>query len=103
MWTRRAVGDDVEVIVARRWEAGGHNYRGLPTMVLVPEILDAVSPALVLAAGGITDGALRPWAFIQPTDLIRGPGGPSRGSVEAVETHRTAGENAALGLGRGAL
>jgi NAD(P)H-dependent flavin oxidoreductase YrpB (nitropropane dioxygenase family) len=74
MWTRRAVGDDVEVIVARRWEAGGHNYRGLPTMVLVPEILDAVSPALVLAAGGITDGrgvaavglsahGLNPWAW----------------------------------------
>jgi NAD(P)H-dependent flavin oxidoreductase YrpB (nitropropane dioxygenase family) len=38
------------------WEAGGHNYGGLPIMVLVPEILDAVSPALVLASGGIVDG-----------------------------------------------
>src|SRR5271169_6416736 len=56
---RRAVGDGVEVIVAQGWEAGGHNYGGLPTMVLVPEILDAVSPAFVLASGGIwTDGAL---------------------------------------------
>jgi len=53
---RRAVGDGVEVIVAQGWEAGGHNYGGLPTMVLVPEILDAVSPALVLASGGIVDG-----------------------------------------------
>jgi NAD(P)H-dependent flavin oxidoreductase YrpB (nitropropane dioxygenase family) len=51
-----AVGDGIEVIVAQGWEAGGHNYGGLPTMVLVPEILDAVSPALVLAAGGIVDG-----------------------------------------------
>jgi nitronate monooxygenase len=44
------------VIVAQGWEAGGHNYGGVPTMVLVPEILDAVSPALVLASGGIVDG-----------------------------------------------
>jgi NAD(P)H-dependent flavin oxidoreductase YrpB (nitropropane dioxygenase family) len=53
---RRAVGDGVEVIVAQGWEAGGHNYGGLPTIVLVPEILDGVSPALVLASGGIVDG-----------------------------------------------
>jgi NAD(P)H-dependent flavin oxidoreductase YrpB (nitropropane dioxygenase family) len=53
---KKAVGDGVEVIVARGWEAGGHNYGGLPTMVLVPEILDAVAPALVLASGGIVDG-----------------------------------------------
>jgi hypothetical protein len=42
--------------VAQGWEAGGHNYGGLPIMVLVPEILDTVSPALVLASGGIVDG-----------------------------------------------
>ena len=53
---KKAVGDGVEVIVAQGWEAGGHNYGGLPTMVLVPEIIDAVSPALVLASGGIVDG-----------------------------------------------
>jgi NAD(P)H-dependent flavin oxidoreductase YrpB (nitropropane dioxygenase family) len=53
---KKAVGDGVEVIVAQGWEAGGHNYGGLPSMVLVPEILDAVSPALVLASGGIVDG-----------------------------------------------
>src|SRR6516162_8111713 len=33
----------------------------------------------------------------------RGPGRPSRRSVEAVETHGTAGENAALGRWRGVL
>jgi len=53
---KKAVGDGVEVIVAQGWEAGGHNYGGLPSMVLVPEILDAVSPALALASGGIVDG-----------------------------------------------
>jgi NAD(P)H-dependent flavin oxidoreductase YrpB (nitropropane dioxygenase family) len=53
---KKAVGDGIEVVVAQGWEAGGHNYGGLPAMVLVPEILDAVLPALVLASGGIVDG-----------------------------------------------
>jgi NAD(P)H-dependent flavin oxidoreductase YrpB (nitropropane dioxygenase family) len=54
---RLAVDDGVEIIVAQGWEAGGHNYGGLPTMVNVPAIVDAVGDAaLVLAAGGITDG-----------------------------------------------
>jgi len=44
------------VVVAQGWEAGGHNYGGLPTLALVPTIVDAVAPALVLAAGGIADG-----------------------------------------------
>ena len=53
----RAVDDGVEVVVAQGWEAGGHNYGGLPTMVGVPAVVDAVGDrALVLAAGGITDG-----------------------------------------------
>ncbi|MFJ2770507.1 NAD(P)H-dependent flavin oxidoreductase [Streptomyces sp. NPDC087300] len=54
---RHAVEDGVEVVVAQGWEAGGHNYGGLPTMVGVPAVVDAVGDrALVLAAGGITDG-----------------------------------------------
>ncbi|MEU7019964.1 nitronate monooxygenase [Streptomyces sp. NPDC046203] len=54
---RRAVDDGVEVVVAQGWEAGGHNYGGLPTMVGVPAVVDAVGDrALVLAAGGIADG-----------------------------------------------
>lgn len=54
---RRAVDDGVQVVVAQGWEAGGHNYGGLPTMVGVPTIVDAVGQdAMVLAAGGITDG-----------------------------------------------
>ncbi|MFC4913909.1 NAD(P)H-dependent flavin oxidoreductase [Actinomadura gamaensis] len=54
---RTAVEDGVDVVVAQGWEAGGHNYGGLPTMVCVPAVVDAVGDrALVLAAGGITDG-----------------------------------------------
>jgi NAD(P)H-dependent flavin oxidoreductase YrpB (nitropropane dioxygenase family) len=54
---RVAADDGIEVVIAQGWEAGGHNYGGLPTMVGVPEIVDAVGDsALVLAAGGITDG-----------------------------------------------
>src|SRR6185437_12424345 len=43
-------------IVAQGVEAGGHNYATLPTFALVPLVVDAVAPALVLAAGGIADG-----------------------------------------------
>lgn len=53
---RRAVDDGVDVVVAQGEEAGGHNYGTLPTFVLVPLVVDAVAPALVLAAGGIADG-----------------------------------------------
>lgn len=53
---RAAVDDGVEVIIAQGHEAGGHNYQSLPTFVLVPEIVDAVGPAMVLASGGISDG-----------------------------------------------
>jgi len=53
---KTALGDGIGVVVAQGWEAGGHNYGGLPTLALVPTIVDAVAPALVLAAGGIADG-----------------------------------------------
>jgi NAD(P)H-dependent flavin oxidoreductase YrpB (nitropropane dioxygenase family) len=53
---RTALGDGIEVVVAQGWEAGGHNYGGLPTLALVPAVVDAVAPSLVLAAGGIADG-----------------------------------------------
>jgi NAD(P)H-dependent flavin oxidoreductase YrpB (nitropropane dioxygenase family) len=53
---KRATADGVEVIVAQGSEAGGHNYGSLPAMVLVPMVVDAVAPSLVLAAGGIADG-----------------------------------------------
>ncbi len=45
----------VDIIVAQGYEAGGHTGR-IGTMALVPQIVDAVSPTPVLAAGGIGDG-----------------------------------------------
>ncbi len=48
-----AVGADL--IVAQGTEAGGHTG-DIATMVLVPQVVDAVAPVPVLAAGGIADG-----------------------------------------------
>ena len=45
----------VDVIVAQGTEAGGHTGR-VGTVVLVPEVVDAVGPVPVLGAGGIVDG-----------------------------------------------
>jgi len=45
----------VDVIVAQGTEAGGHTGE-ISTMVLVPEVVDAVAPTPVLAAGGIANG-----------------------------------------------
>ncbi len=46
----------VDVIVAQGTEAGGHTGE-VATMVLVPEVVEAVSPTPVLAAGGIGRGS----------------------------------------------
>ncbi len=45
----------VDLIVAQGTEAGGHTGE-VSTMVLVPEVVDAVAPTPVLAAGGIARG-----------------------------------------------
>jgi len=52
----RATDDGVEVIIAQGWEAGGHNYGGLPTFVQVPQLRDALADTLLLASGGVVDG-----------------------------------------------
>jgi NAD(P)H-dependent flavin oxidoreductase YrpB (nitropropane dioxygenase family) len=52
---QRHVNNGVDVIVAQGYEAGGHTG-DISTMVLVPEVVDAVSPVPVLAAGGIGSG-----------------------------------------------
>jgi NAD(P)H-dependent flavin oxidoreductase YrpB (nitropropane dioxygenase family) len=44
-----------DIIVAQGAEAGGHTGE-VGTMVLVPEVVDAVAPVPVLAAGGIASG-----------------------------------------------
>ncbi len=45
----------VDLVVAQGTEAGGHTGE-ISTMVLVPEVVDAVAPVPVLAAGGIGNG-----------------------------------------------
>jgi NAD(P)H-dependent flavin oxidoreductase YrpB (nitropropane dioxygenase family) len=52
---QRQVEAGVDIIIAQGTEAGGHTG-DVSTMVLVPEIVDAVAPAPVLAAGGIGGG-----------------------------------------------
>jgi nitronate monooxygenase len=53
---RRAVDSGVDVIVAQGAEAGGHVWGSIGTLVLVPTVVDAVSPTPVIAAGGIGEG-----------------------------------------------
>jgi NAD(P)H-dependent flavin oxidoreductase YrpB (nitropropane dioxygenase family) len=53
---RSHVASGVDIIVAQGYEAGGHTGE-IASMVLVPEIVDAVGPQVpVLAAGGIGCG-----------------------------------------------
>jgi nitronate monooxygenase len=52
---RRVNEGGVDVVVAQGHEAGGHTGR-IGTMALVPQVVDAVSPTLVAAAGGVGDG-----------------------------------------------
>ena len=52
---RRFVDSGVDVIVAQGTDGGGHNSR-VGTIVLMPQVVDAVRPTPVLAAGGIADG-----------------------------------------------
>lgn len=51
----KQVAAGVDIIVAQGHEAGGH-AGPVTTMVLVPQIVDAVAPLPVLAAGGIASG-----------------------------------------------
>jgi NAD(P)H-dependent flavin oxidoreductase YrpB (nitropropane dioxygenase family) len=44
-----------QIVIAQGTEAGGHTGE-VATMVLVPEVVDAVAPVPVLAAGGIARG-----------------------------------------------
>ena len=53
---RRQVASGVDIVVAQGYEAGGHTGE-IASMVLVPEVVDAVGPDVpVLAAGGIGSG-----------------------------------------------
>lgn len=52
----------VDIVIAQGYEAGGHTG-DIATMVLVPEVVDAVAPLPVLAAGGIGGGRQMAAAF----------------------------------------
>ncbi len=52
---RRVADAGADVVVAQGTEAGGHTGR-IATFALVPQVIDAVSPVPVIAAGGIGDG-----------------------------------------------
>ena len=44
-----------DIVIAQGTEAGGHAGE-ISTLVLVPQVVDAIAPTPVLAAGGIADG-----------------------------------------------
>lgn len=68
---KRAVDDGFDAIVAQGWEAGGHNYGGLPTFVLVPEMRDALGDeVLLLASGGVVDGRSAAAALCLGADAV---------------------------------
>ncbi|MBW2280047.1 MAG: nitronate monooxygenase [Deltaproteobacteria bacterium] len=73
-----------DIIIAQGSEAGGHTG-DVGTMVLVPEVVDAVAPLPVLAAGGIASGRQL------TASLALGAQGVWTGSVwlttEEAETH----------------
>ena len=97
---RRQVASGVDIVVAQGYEAGGHTGE-IATMVLVPEIVDAVGAGIpVLAAGGIgcgrqvaaalALGAVGAWmgsAWLVTRGVpaavhgARGPAGAARGDV----------------------
>ena len=52
---RRFKDGGVDIIMAQGTDGGGHSGR-IGTMVLVPQVVDAVAPTPVVAAGGIADG-----------------------------------------------
>jgi NAD(P)H-dependent flavin oxidoreductase YrpB (nitropropane dioxygenase family) len=81
---RRHAEAGVDIVVAQGYEAGGHTGT-VSTLVLVPEVVDAVDPIPVLAAGGIGNGRQLTAA------LALGAQGVWAGSVwlttEEAETH----------------
>jgi len=52
---KRVAAAGVDVVVAQGTEAGGHTGR-IATLALVPQVVDAVAPLPVVAAGGVGDG-----------------------------------------------
>jgi NAD(P)H-dependent flavin oxidoreductase YrpB (nitropropane dioxygenase family) len=100
----RAKQAGVDVIIAQGIEAGGHVAGQVSTMVLLPRIVDAVAPALVLAAGGIADArglaaalCLGADGAVMGTRLLATPEANAHAAYKAhPATHQTRSENAGL-------
>lgn len=52
---KRAADTGFDLVVAQGREAGGHVRGNLGTIALVPQVVDAIDPLPVIAAGGISD------------------------------------------------
>ncbi|MEE2778457.1 MAG: nitronate monooxygenase [Acidobacteriota bacterium] len=52
---RRVAEAGVDIVVAQGTEAGGHTGK-IATLALLPQVMDAVAPIPVMAAGGVADG-----------------------------------------------
>ena len=52
---RRVAQTGVDIIIAQGYDAGGHTGR-IGSLALIPQVVDAVYPTPVVAAGGIADG-----------------------------------------------
>ena len=52
---QRQVEAGVDIVVAQGYEAGGHTGK-IANFPLIPQVVDAVAPRPVVAAGGIADG-----------------------------------------------
>ena len=52
---QRQVKADVDIVVAQGYEAGGHTGK-IANFALIPQVVDAVAPVPVVAAGAIADG-----------------------------------------------
>ncbi|HEY8985015.1 MAG TPA: nitronate monooxygenase [Streptomyces sp.] len=88
----------IDIVVAQGYEAGGHTGE-IASMVLTPEVVEAVSPLPVLAAGGIGSGAQVAAA------LALGAQGAWLGSIwlttTEADTHSTAVARKLLAAGSG--
>jgi enoyl-[acyl-carrier protein] reductase II len=71
LFAQKCVDAGVDAIVAEGFEAGGHNgLDEITTMVLVPQVVDAVSVP-VIAAGGIGDGRTMAAAMALGADAVQ--------------------------------
>lgn len=52
---KRLADSGTDIVVAQGTEAGGHTGR-IGTLALIPQVIDAIAPTPVVAAGGIGDG-----------------------------------------------